>query len=674
VRYLTKSRFKLALECVTKLYYTKKQKEYADESLDDSFLEALAEGGFQVGELAKFLFCDDPIGEKITIGSLEYDEALRATDERLSRPGKIVIAEAAFRYESLFIRADLVVKEGNDLNLYEVKSTSAEEEDVDFITKKGTPRISSKWVPYLYDVAFQKYVISKTFQKQKINVRAHLIVVDKSKLATIDGLNQKFKILKQPGQRTRVEVESGLRRQNLGAPILRVQNVDEEIRRIWEEFPVPTDYQDSVGFEAFIDLCAKLYTGDSRVFTPLGKKCKDCQFTVTNPLSNKLKSGLRECWKAKTKLSDDLLNKDLVLTLWGGGVGSRSIVNELITSGKYLIESIAESDIAPTGQSKKYDGLSPHERRMEQVNRIRTGTKQCYFDKQGLSEEMEGWAYPLHMIDFETTMTALPFHKGKHPYEGIAFQFSHHLIEKNGNIRHAGQFLSFDRGVFPNYMFVRELKAQLEKDNGSVFRYHNHENTYLNMIYGQLETDPRPEPDKRELQAFIRSITNWKSEGGGKEAKEEGPRSMIDLYKVVMSYYYSPRAKGSNSLKSMLPAIIADSEYLRSRYSRPIYGKRKEVESLNFGEHIWIDPKFNNDPYRTLEPLFKEYDNEKLDRLLLGFDEIAEGGAAMTAYNYLQFSEIPDDQREILRNGLLRYCELDTMAMVMLIEGWMNDL
>jgi len=44
---------------------------------------------FQVGELAKFLFCDDPIGEKITLESLEYDEALQATDERLSNQGRL---------------------------------------------------------------------------------------------------------------------------------------------------------------------------------------------------------------------------------------------------------------------------------------------------------------------------------------------------------------------------------------------------------------------------------------------------------------------------------------------------------------------------------------------------------------------------------------------------------
>ena len=51
LRYLTKSRFKSALECPTKLYYAGKG-DYADDSKEDKFLSALAEGGYQVGELS----------------------------------------------------------------------------------------------------------------------------------------------------------------------------------------------------------------------------------------------------------------------------------------------------------------------------------------------------------------------------------------------------------------------------------------------------------------------------------------------------------------------------------------------------------------------------------------------------------------------------------------------
>ena len=54
-RYLTKSRYKLALECPRKLFYAHKE-EYANNRNENPFLLALADAGFQVGELAKQYF------------------------------------------------------------------------------------------------------------------------------------------------------------------------------------------------------------------------------------------------------------------------------------------------------------------------------------------------------------------------------------------------------------------------------------------------------------------------------------------------------------------------------------------------------------------------------------------------------------------------------------------
>lgn len=51
---LTKSRFKTALECPNKLFFTSK-KEYANNKSEDPFLQALASGGFQVEELARLI-------------------------------------------------------------------------------------------------------------------------------------------------------------------------------------------------------------------------------------------------------------------------------------------------------------------------------------------------------------------------------------------------------------------------------------------------------------------------------------------------------------------------------------------------------------------------------------------------------------------------------------------
>ena len=113
-RYLTKSRFQLAMQCKTKLFYVGKP-EYVNKSIDDPFLLSLAEGGFQVGALAKCYF---PGGYDIE--SKDPDEALRMTNELMRKPD-VTLYEAAFLYGNLFIRTDILVKRGKQLELIEVK-------------------------------------------------------------------------------------------------------------------------------------------------------------------------------------------------------------------------------------------------------------------------------------------------------------------------------------------------------------------------------------------------------------------------------------------------------------------------------------------------------------------------------------------------------------------------
>ena len=77
MRPLTKSRFKLALECPTKLYYANKS-SYQDQSAADPFMDALAEWGFQVGELAKYYYTG---GHSVTESG--YEAPLKRTKELL---------------------------------------------------------------------------------------------------------------------------------------------------------------------------------------------------------------------------------------------------------------------------------------------------------------------------------------------------------------------------------------------------------------------------------------------------------------------------------------------------------------------------------------------------------------------------------------------------------------
>jgi hypothetical protein len=76
-------------------------------------------------------------------------------------------------------------------------------------------------------------------------------------------------------------------------------------------------------------------------------------------------------------------------------------------------------------------------------------------------------------------------------------------------------------------------------------------------------------------------------------------------------------------------------------------------------------------PYQLLPPVFKDIDAESIETLELDRElHISEGGAATVAYGRLQFSDVSSAQRESVHRSLLRYCELDTLAMIMVFEAF----
>lgn len=222
---MTKSRFKLGLECPTKFYYTKKEEIYADSGLTDPFLAALAEGGFQVGELAKSYF---PEGHDIE--TLDYDESLEQT-AALLRTDEATVFEAAVKHDNLFIRVDVLKKTATRLDLIEVKAKSIDPtEAAPFETRNG---IDSRWKPYLYDVAFQKLVVAAAFPH--CEVRAYLMLVDKSVVCPTDGLQQKFAIVDEGNGRRGARQISDLTDEELANPILTRVNVDRHCQQLFDE-------------------------------------------------------------------------------------------------------------------------------------------------------------------------------------------------------------------------------------------------------------------------------------------------------------------------------------------------------------------------------------------------------------------------------------------------------
>ncbi|GAA4314625.1 hypothetical protein GCM10023115_28180 [Pontixanthobacter gangjinensis] len=644
-RLLTKSRFKLALECPNKLYYTRKS-EYANQQLEDPFLEALAHGGFQVEELARLEY---PEGELIENNDWDYNLLVEQTEVLLERDN-VVIFEAAFRYQNLFIRTDILVKTGNNIKLIEVKAKSFDPDDEYLLIGKRGGLVSG-WKPYLFDVAFQRYVIHKCHPEW--NIKSYLKLADKSKVAKIDGLNQLFRITKQANNRTGIirKVDS---LEETGGTVLGDIKIDEIVNGI--EAGKYRIYED-LCFEESIKLFSDYYQRDQYLGWPVSWACKSCEFKTTpEQEAEGLKSGFKECFQKQLGWKPDDFKKPTSFEIWNFRRGSR-----LFEEGKIHMDLLDEEDIGLKENPKKFSGSH---RQWTQIEKSRNRDYSAIIFKEELKREMDTWKFPLNFIDFETSMSALPFNKGKRPYEQIAFQFSHHTVSADGTIEHASEYINFEPGKFPNFEFVRELKKALSQNSGSIFRYSNHENSVLNQIYQQL-CDSN-ETDKEELKTFIRSIT--KASGSIAE-NWIGERNMIDLCEVIKDYYYNLHMGGSNSIKTVLPAALKTSKLLQEKYSKPI--SEIGMSSNNFQEdHSWLQIKNGEiqSPYKSLPPLFEDWDEEQLDATVSEMGSIADGGAALTAYGKLQYTDMPEEERLEIKNSLLKYCELDTLAMVMIYE------
>ncbi|KTC72148.1 hypothetical protein Lbir_1408 [Legionella birminghamensis] len=640
---LTKSKFKMALECPTKLWYYDRPDEYINKQDEDSFLKALAEGGAQVEALAKCYF-----PEGISIEASSTKEALDKTQELIQRDS-ITIFEASFQYQNYYMRADILQKRPGHIKIIEVKAKSISKE-------KEAKMTTKKWRPYIADIAFQKWVLEQLYPS--FSISSYLMLVDSDAICPTDGLNQKFLVQRDSNGKAIVALTSQLSDEDLSIKILKEVNVDHHIELFWQE---KNDEGQTVK-DQFQHFC-KIYSSGQK-FPPKAKgECGDCQFNTNE--SDKLSSGFKECWSESLGYKEADFNEPTILTLWDCRDKPKYFQQGLIK-----LKDIDKTEFKITESDKP--GISRTERQWLQIEKVKTQDNSVWIDKENLKTEMDSWRYPFHFIDFETAMLPIPFNKGSHPYQGIAFQFSHHTLNENGQVSHVGQYLNSEPGVDPSIEFARHLKKELENDDGTIFRYSNHENTYLNSILERLEQMIEPPNDKEDLCSFIRSITKSPSDS---KVKWEGPRCMVDILELVKRFYYDPLTNGSNSIKQVFPAILNRSDFLQEKYSQPIYGAVNEIQSHNFINQCWIVKENNRikDPYHLLPPINKDISDEDA-QLLFDIEDLKEGGAATIAYAKLQFTNMSDFERDELRNALLRYCELDTLAMVMIVEAWLDML
>lgn len=650
---LTKSLFTTSLGCPRKLYYAVHKEQYDNTNSDNDFMRSLAEGGIQVGALARhYYFSKYKSFAQYYIETKNKDKALRQTAEAM-REQNAVIAEAAFEWNGCFVRVDVLVKRGATIQLIEVKSSSLQQKDEEKIanvTKKG--EVNSAYRKYIYDLAFQKYVVENALGEK---VEGYLMLINTDKQCDVDGLNQMIRI----NTKTQEIDESGLK--NYTPPtdenewLLLPCDMNQVCDAIIENRTTEQSEYIGTTFTDYVEILLDSLRNDTAIPPRISSQCKTCEFRS----SDKARSGYHRCWRECAGFTDVDFEKPHTLELWGGK-GFRK-AKQLIEERKYFLADLTPIDYFTPKDSEitldmcEFNGSS---RRQMQIEKWSKGDMAAIL-LPGLKAEMEDWQFPLHFIDFETSTVALPFTKGRYSYETTAFQYSHHQLEADGKLTHT-EWISTDR-VFPNFDFIRALKHDLEGDSGTIFRYSHHENSVLNQIAEQLQ--PSQEQDKDELVTFIQSITH--------NTKEEryGERDMVDLCEVVVRYYYDPSMRGSNSIKVVLPAV------LRSRNLQKLYEKpyREYVSSPNFVEFDfslinYLDASQTEvgNPYKYLPTVGAELleEGETSD----SEDRINNGGLANANYAKLQYEGLSDEEKLKLKNALLRYCELDTMAMVLIYQ------
>ncbi len=115
---LSKSQYIRGLQCHKSLWLYKNNPELRDVA--DTAQESLFETGYSVGELAKELF---PNGVEVEFDASNFKGMIEKTKELIA-DGTKVIYEATFSEDGIFAMADILVRNGEAWDMYEVKAST----------------------------------------------------------------------------------------------------------------------------------------------------------------------------------------------------------------------------------------------------------------------------------------------------------------------------------------------------------------------------------------------------------------------------------------------------------------------------------------------------------------------------------------------------------------------
>lgn len=423
---LTKSNFKLGMECKQKLKYYKAK--YPSTLQDNDMLEFFAEGGFMVEAIAHAVMLQGNPAAEFEV-TLQHDRFQARVDG----------------WESFSDRAVLT----------EIKATSVESADSDqFFSRSGD--VVSGWRPYLLDITFQVMVAQLAYPSLEIQPR--LCVVNKTKRTNLEGIYKNIEIVDENvAERDKPRaVFTGNRAALAADHFLEFIDVSRAVDSLMDEV-----IESSQDLLHFLD-------GKQPDFLPerTASLCRGCEFRGVGLTPN----GFEECWGPSPSDSPHFLD----LHQGYRSKDQKAAFNAMRDAGNHRLVDVPDGVVDAGGS------WGPPRR--HQVRVAREGRE---FQDPRLVSELEQVTYPIHFIDFEASRIPVPYLAGMKPYEQVAFQFSCHTLRAaDATTLEHSQWLNL-RDAYPNDEFVRELRKAIG-ESGTVLVWSHYERTTLIGVRRQL--------------------------------------------------------------------------------------------------------------------------------------------------------------------------------------------
>jgi hypothetical protein len=622
---LSKSLFKLGLACPIKLKHALVRPALPRQSDENEYMQQLARGGYMFEKLVKVYYP----GDDMFVPKESHAEASARTIAKI-KAGDCMMHETTFAVGDLMARCDMVRVTGDTLDLIEIKSASVEAESK--LAADPKELLKKSWEPYVVDLAYQVHVARQTLQAAGISktIRAWFYLPNKLGVASAEEVRGLFTLTENgPGGRPTVEYK-GKAKPGEETSLIATLEATEAVA---QAYPLE---------ESIAEATSRLagYVSSGNWPTPeLGMKCKSCEFNVPGQAS-----GYDLCWGSQARVEHHLFTLGYLGSMEYRNPGTVRRMVEQAAPRAPRITDLQDEDVA---------GDAPLQRGWKrQIMAVRTGrafiSPEIVRDAASLLH-CKPEHYPLFFLDYEGTRCALPSAAGCRPYGQVAFQWSCHVIDNPGASPRHVEWLDTENDN-PNLGFLESLRKLLG-EQGTIYHWADYEVT----VTRELADEIRADESKADLVSWI--DRNWGRGRGKNETKSE---RTLDLLEISRGHFYDPAMMGSHSLKKVLPVVWKNPaihklfpKYAQDQHGQPV---KSPYDAL---------------PALTLQDS-KDHalDLSKLDDL----DVVKNGPGAMLAYEHIRYGLAASDQavRKSMRRQLMRYCELDTAAMVMVWKYWLG--